>query len=109
MSKTGKKEVGKYKPTLTTPLLIKAISTVREFGNQKYDDPDNWKDVDPELFKDALYRHWLAYLSGESLDDESHLPHLWHMATNLMFLIELEERTQKPDDHQDPLKLSWGN
>ena len=40
--------------------------------------------------RDALYRHWLAYLSGEEIDPESGMSHLWHMACNLDFLIERE-------------------
>lgn len=39
---------------------------------------------------DALYRHWLAYLGGEERDEESGLPHLWHLATNVAFLIDME-------------------
>lgn len=37
------------------------------------------------------YRHWLAYLKGEKYDQESGLPHLWHLACNAAFLIEMEE------------------
>ena len=42
-------------------------------------------------YRDALYRHWLAYLSGEIYDAESGLPHLWHLACNAAFLIDLED------------------
>ena len=58
---------------------------------EKYHDPENWRKVVPEQYKDALYRHWLAYLDGEWLDQESGLPHLWHLDCNAAFLIELEE------------------
>jgi hypothetical protein len=71
--------------------LVKAVSTVRMFGTLKYKDPDNWKKVEPERYKDALYRHWLAYLEGEIYDKESGLPHLWHLATNAAFLIDMEK------------------
>lgn len=43
-----------------------------------------------ERYRDALYRHWLAYLGGEERDAESGLPHLWHLACNVAFLIEME-------------------
>ena len=39
---------------------------------------------------DAMYRHLLAYLNGEKLDSESKIPHLWHLACNVAFLIEME-------------------
>ena len=35
-------------------------------------------------------RHFEAYRSGEKNDPESGMPHLWHVACNIMFLIELE-------------------
>ena len=71
--------------------LIKAVAAVRGYGVEKYHDPENWRKVEIERYKDALYRHWLAYLDGEWLDQESGLPHLWHLACNAAFLIELEE------------------
>ena len=88
----AKADGGKLRLTLVPVYLIYAVAAVREYGSQKYHDPDNWKKVEPQRYKDALYRHWLAYLSGEELDEESHLPHLWHIATNVAFLIELETK-----------------
>ena len=70
--------------------IVSAIRTVKLYGTTKYGSPDNWKQVEPQRYKDALYRHWLAFLQGEQYDLESGLPHLWHMACNLAFLIELE-------------------
>lgn len=87
---TAKADKGKYKPTLVPTGIIKGISRVREYGTQKYGSSDNWKRVEVDRYKDALYRHWLAYLDGEEVDKESGLSHLWHMATNLAFMIEME-------------------
>ena len=70
-----------------TPELSFAI---REYGCRKYHDPENWRRVEPQRYRDALYRHWLAYLKGEKCDQESGLPHLWHLACNAAFLIEME-------------------
>lgn len=89
-SQAIKADAGKYRPTLVPPSLVMAVAAIREYGVEKYRDPDNWKQVDPQRYLDALYRHWLAYLQGETYDPESCLPHLWHMACNLAFLIELE-------------------
>lgn len=89
---TAKADGGKLRPTLVPSGLILAVAAVREYGAIKYTDPDNWKRVEPQRYRDALYRHWLAYLSGETHDEESGLPHLWHLATNAAFLIELEGR-----------------
>lgn len=86
----AKADSGKMRPTLCPVGIIKAVTLIREYGCKKYKDPDNWKRVEAERYKEALYRHWLAYLEGEEFDAESGLPHLWHLACNAAFLIELE-------------------
>lgn len=86
----AKADAGKPRPTLCPVSLINAVTAIREYGCNKYHDPENWRRVEPQRYRDALYRHWLAYLSGTEQDEESGLPHLWHMACNLAFLIELE-------------------
>ncbi|MCU6704256.1 dATP/dGTP diphosphohydrolase domain-containing protein [Muriventricola aceti] len=87
----AKADAGKPRPTLTPVSLIDAVTAVRMYGNEKYHDPENWRQVEPQRYRDALYRHWLAYLKGEKIDLESGLPHLWHLATNAAFLIEIED------------------
>lgn len=93
-----KADAGKLRLTLVPTSLIKAVAKIRMYGNAKYPDggPDNWKQVEPERYKDALYRHWIAYQDGERLDPESGLPHLWHLACNAAFLIELEGDNDHP-------------
>lgn len=83
---------GKIRPTLVPAKLVPAVAAVREYGTAKYKDPENWKKVEAQRYRDALYRHWLAYLAGEVNDPESGLPHLWHLACNAAFLIELEDQ-----------------
>lgn len=85
----AKADAGKPRPTLVPASLVFAVAAVRGYGTEKYGDPENWRKVEPDRYKDALYRHWLAYLKGEDKDEESGLPHLWHLATNAAFLIEL--------------------
>lgn len=85
----AKADSGKIRPTLVPASLVFAVAAVRGYGTQKYGDPENWRKVEPDRYEDALYRHWLAYLNGEEKDQESGLPHLWHLATNAAFLIEL--------------------
>lgn len=88
---SAKTDAGKIRPTLVPPALIEAVAAVREYGCSKYGDPDNWKRVEPQRYREALYRHWLAYLKNpEACDPESGLPHLWHLACNAAFLIEME-------------------
>lgn len=86
----AKADAGKSRPTPVPVSLIEAVTEVRMYGTEKYHDPDNWRKVEPQRYRDALYRHWLAYLRGEKRDQESGLPHLWHLACNAAFLIEME-------------------
>lgn len=91
MDQTAKRDAGKPRPTLVPPKIIWAITKVREFGCKKYSDPDNWKKVEPQRYRDAAYRHWLAYLENvDSIDEESGLPSLWHLLTDIGFLVALE-------------------
>lgn len=86
-----KSDANKPRPTLVPVSLIEAVTAIREYGCMKYHDPDNWRKVDKQRYRDALYRHWLAYLKDPGgADEESGLPHLWHCACNMAFLIELE-------------------
>ena len=88
---TAKADTGKPRPTLVPVSLLRAVTAVREYGTAKYHDPDNWRTIEPQRYRDALYRHWLAYLSDpHGVDAESGLPHLWHAACNVAFLIEME-------------------
>ena len=65
---------------------------MREYGNKKYHDPDNWKTVEKERYIDAMYRHLLEYINdNKAIDEESGLPHLWHIACNVAFLCELDK------------------
>lgn len=91
MNQKVKADAGKPRPTLTPVALIRAVTAVREYGCAKYHDPDNWRKVEVQRYRDAAYRHWLAYLEDPGgCDAESGLPHLWHLACNIAFLIEIE-------------------
>lgn len=88
----AKADAGKLQLTLVPTEIIKAIARIRMYGNEKYHDPDNWKTVEKERYRDAAYRHFLAYIEDpEGVDEESGLPHLWHLACNVAFLCELED------------------
>ena len=89
---TAKADAGKLQLSLVPGNLIRACAVVRMYGNQKYGDPDNWKQVEPQRYRDAAYRHWLAYIDDpKSVDEESGIPHLWHCICNLAFLAQMEE------------------
>lgn len=89
---TVKADGGKLRLTLVPRQIIFDVAKVREYGCQKYKDPENWKRVEIERYRDAAFRHFMAYLDDpQGLDEESGLPHLSHLACNIAFLCELEK------------------
>lgn len=92
----AKADAGKPRLSLVPRKIIWAIAAIREYGNKKYGDPNNWKKVEPERYRDAAYRHFMRYLDDPTgVDEESGLPHLWHLACNIAFLCEMEEFDEK--------------
>lgn len=88
----AKSDTGKAQLSLVPSRVIYAIARVREYGTKKYGNKDNWKNVPKRRYRDALYRHLLSYLDDpDGRDEESGLPHLWHIACNVAFLCEQEE------------------
>jgi len=86
-----KETAGKLNLTLVPRKIITAIARVREYGNKKYGtaNPNNWKANPRQQYNEAAFRHFIAYLDdNESIDKESGLPHLHHLACNIAFLIE---------------------
>ena len=82
------------KPQLTlVPLqILYDIAAVRMYGVTKYSDPENWRKVEIQRYRDAAFRHFVAYIQDpDGVDTESGLPHRWHLECNLAFLAELEE------------------
>lgn len=88
-----KADAGKLRLTLVPRKIIKDIAVIREYGVNKYGENESWRKVEVERYKDAAFRHFLAYLDDpEGIDEESGLPHLWHLACNIAFLCELESK-----------------
>ena len=87
-----KADGGKPKPRLLHESMADAVASVVDvltFGAAKYSD-DNWKNVEPKRYTDALYRHLNAHHKGEANDAESGLPHLAHAACCVLFLLHHE-------------------
>lgn len=92
MNQEAKADAGKPRLTLVPRRILYDIARIREYGNRKYGDPENWKTVETERYRDAAFRHFMAYLDDpHGVDEESGLPHLWHLACNIAFLCEMED------------------
>lgn len=95
-SQTAKADEGKLQLTLVPTQIIKDIAEVRMYGNKKYHDPDNWKTVEESRYRDAAFRHFLAYLDDpDGVDEESGIAHLKHLACNIAFLCEFYEKRNR--------------
>lgn len=91
-----KHDGGKPRLDLVPPELIEAVGTVMTHGAEKYGEA-SYRDVEPKRYRAALMRHickWLKEPHGK--DEDSGLPHLWHIACNVAFLLELDK--EKPTD-----------
>lgn len=87
----AKADAGKLQLTLVPRRIIWDIAAIRRYGNIKYHDPENWRQVEPQRYRDAAFRHFMKYLDDPAgVDEESGLPHLWHLACNIAFLCEME-------------------
>lgn len=95
MDQTAKKDAGKPKLTLVPHQIIYDIAQVREFGNTKYGDSNNWKTVEIQRYRDAAFRHFLKYLADpQGVDEESGIEHLKHLAVNIAFICEMEHNKE---------------
>lgn len=92
-NQSAKADAGKPRLTLVPLQILFDIAKVREYAvNTKYKDPDKWKKVEVERYRDAMFRHLVAYIQDpHGVDEESGLSHLAHLATNVAFLCELEK------------------
>lgn len=87
---------------LIPPEAEKALATILTYGAQKYA-PRGWEKGLPwSETIGSLRRHLNAFMSGEIIDPESGLPHVYFILTNAAFLVTMVER--RPDLND----LPWG-
>lgn len=101
----GKKNEGGLKYDSNKPPLslipgsgLRAIGEVLAYGKEKYN-AHNWrKGIEHSRLLDAAMRHLSYVCDGDLLDKESGLRHLAHAATNLVFLLDMQENHPELDD-----------
>lgn len=101
LNQDAKADAGKLPMNLVPTQINRDIAQVRQYGNEKYGDPDNWRKVEKIRYVAALERHLLAYKDylnrdDDGLDKESGIEHYKHMACNMAFICEME-RWEKKD------------
>ena len=92
MNQDIKADAGKAQLTLVPRQILFDIAKVREYGLNKYGERESWKAVEVQRYRDAAFRHFMAYLDDPGgVDAESGLSHLSHLACNIAFLCEMEK------------------
>ena len=90
-----KADAGKPRLTLVPQQILYDVAEVREYGINKYGEKESWREVEIERYRDATFRHFLAYLKNpQGVDEESGLKHIKHLACNIAFLCELEVKNE---------------
>lgn len=89
---------GKHRMTLVPASFSRYTAAVLEYGAIKYN-ANNWRKGGSWTSAiDSLQRHVDAFREGEDCDAESALPHLAHIAFNVMILIEFFDKGRGQDD-----------
>lgn len=93
---TAKRDEGKLQLMQVPPEVIEDIAEVRMYGNAKYGNPDNWKDVEESRYWNALFRHLIACMRDpKAVDLESGIEHYKHIACNIAFICALEREKRE--------------
>ncbi len=87
---------GKVRMDLFPLEVAESISKVLTFGAQKYTG-NGWQQVPDAVkrYQAAMLRHLTAIEKGELYDDESGLPHIYHVGCCVTFLIYFFNREEE--------------
>jgi hypothetical protein len=85
----GKDDNGKLRYDLIPVTFLEGIAKVLTYGADKYG-ANSWQTVPDgkRRYIAAAFRHLVEHCKGNANDTESGLPHLAHLAVNVMFLYE---------------------
>lgn len=94
----GKPLVGDIDPKLELAIGQVLAASIGKYPNDPDGMPNWWKGGSYRGFAASTKRHIDKWLSGDVYDEESNLPHLWHAACDIMFLLSWEDRGVGADD-----------
>lgn len=93
-----KNDQDKVRLELISPEALLQLGKVLTHGARKYES-HNWrKGISYSRILGAILRHVVAYLGGESKDQETGLSHIAHAMCECMFLLEFEKTHPELDD-----------
>lgn len=108
MTEFRKFDSGKPLMSAVVPEFREGLAKVLTFGANKYS-RNNWLQGTEYLrLLDSVHRHIAAFERGEDLDPESGLSHLYHAATNLMFISYFQEHYDKYSQFDDRISRTGG-
>lgn len=85
-----KQDQGKPRLDLVPLEIVEAIGIVMTKALETYTE-GSWRRVERFRFKAAMMRHLVRYMANpKSVAKDTKLPHLWHLATNVAFLISMD-------------------
>ena len=86
---------------LIDPELFSGVVKVREFGNEKHKGQE-WRNVPARDSADSIYRHAMKVLVDPySIDEDSGMPHIWHIMCRCMMVENRRRMETKSDDRRD--------
>lgn len=98
MPEGRKDDQTKLRYELIPPEIDAAMAAVLTYGAVKYE-PRNWElGMSWSRPYAALKRHMDAFWGGEDHDPETGMPHLWHAACCMAFLVAYQQRGLGHDD-----------
>lgn len=97
---------GKAELSQVPTSLKYAVAKCLMYGSQKYARANWRKGMSWMTVSDCLDRHMSSWLDGEVVDEESGLPHLYHAACNIAFLIEYAETCPELDDRYKNMPIN---
>jgi len=97
-----KHDQGKPRTDLLPPRALLVVAMVLDYGAKKYA-PGNWRKAKTRgRYVAAALRHLFSWMTGETHDPESGLPHLGHAVCSLLFVLEMESAGWGEDDRLAP-------
>ena len=100
-----KYDTGKLRFDLVPSEALEAVVEVWTYGANKYADRDWEKGLAWGRIFAALMRHMWAFWRGESLDEESGLPHLAHAAWCTLALLQYYLMKIGTDDRPGTVRI----
>jgi hypothetical protein len=103
-TKAIKHDSAKPRLELLSKIALWGTAQVLTYGAVKYS-PHNWRHgLAWARVLGACMRHLTAFMDGEDLDEETGLPHIDHLACEVMFMQELYRTHKDMDDRWNPSK-----